>query len=99
MHIPKKIEIAGRTLDVDFVKKMVDTWGAADFEEDKIFLVNVNKQADKIHFLHECIHWMMHISGITLTTPIEEQIADALSELFYQLLPQIEGNTSKERKI
>ena len=70
MKIPKKFNLFGKTITVEWKDDLVDTddvKGQAEFRFDKITLqrtckaANRSKQDVEATFLHELVHWIFHV--------------------------------------
>jgi len=94
MIIPNTIKLAGRTIKIKFKPELKD-WGRADIEKQEILLVDMKNESTNVHFLHELVHWLLYVAGEDDLTD-NEKLVSQLSELLYQVLPQIEGEKKWE---
>jgi hypothetical protein len=97
MKIPKKIQIAGRTYDIEYDKSLNQStlsWATIHPDKQKIIMQsNVDgnersKESVEISFLHEVIHGVSKAMGRN-DLYRDEAYTEQMSELLYQVINQI----------
>lgn len=97
MKIPKKLQIIGREVDIVFDKKLYEEHkciGRVDPDCNRIILmpignygkISVTKVSLEIAFLHEVIHFI----GEIIEVDPKETIVMYMSEVWHQIIQQIE---------
>ena len=98
MKIPKKIQIAGKTIDIardDNYLASNGLIGESRADQDIITVptekTHFSKQCIEQTLIHECVHKINAI--LSLGSPFnDESYVNPLSEMLYQVFKQIEGS-------
>ena len=100
MRIPSKFKMIGRSVDVLFSDELLaeqGNLGLCQYAKSTITLCEkggkrVPREMMEVVFLHEWLHMALETLGRD-DLSVDEKLVDQLSELMYQLLPQIEDKT------
>jgi hypothetical protein len=91
IKIPKKIKIIGKEINIEFSTELGDDiWGDCNPSKGLIRIDKneINKEQQQITLLHELFHLaFFSISEYKLGE--DEDLINRLSEVFYQIIPQI----------
>lgn len=99
MKIPEEIQIAGRHIKIIIDPKLADNndnLGESKFKTNEIILQpnteHYRLASDNVNitFLHEIIHFILDILAYQHLNK-NESFINKISELFYQVIKQIEG--------
>jgi hypothetical protein len=98
MKIPKKIQIVGRNIQIEFtdeIQREEYSTGTACYHKGKIQILplntktrNITEDEVNVAFLHEALHFCINI-GCDEKFNVHDLI-NPLSELLYQVIKQIE---------
>jgi len=99
MIIPKSFKLLGKTIDVEFDKKLDNdnaVVGRCNFRTDKIILQPYseeiafsNNEREQI-FLHELVHWIIFTMGRNNDLGADEKFIDLFAGMLHQALNTME---------
>jgi hypothetical protein len=92
MTIPKTIKLIGKTIKIEFVKKINKKDDMGQYDSDKGLIkicAGMSEDDTKITFLHEVNHAIMDILGES-TLFKRDSFMDYLAQIYYQVIQQIE---------
>ena len=95
--IPDKIQIAGRTIKIEFDKKLLsesDCYGESSVTESKITLCNdkrISEETINVTFIHEVFHLILYAMGEEKEF-VNEKFVSKISEMLYQFIKQLSEN-------
>jgi hypothetical protein len=95
MKIPKEIKLMGKTIKIEYKDQidMDDNYGRALLSKGVILMKKnqESRQEKELTFLHELLHHMC--SALSYKDRcFDEDFIDRMSQLLYQVLPQIQDN-------
>jgi predicted SprT family Zn-dependent metalloprotease len=98
--IPKKFDLMGTTIEVEYNADMMfddNAMGQANYRRNKIFIApntstfKMNKEQLEQVFLHELVHWIFYqLKHDDLQK--DEELVDQFAELLHQTLKTMEGD-------
>ena len=100
MTIPKKFDLMGTTIEVEYNADMMldeDMMGQANYRRNKIFIApntatfKMSKEQLEQTFLHELVHWIFHQLKY-YDMKKNEDLVDQFAELLLQTLKTAQGD-------
>ncbi len=98
MKIPKRIQIAGKTIDIVIDPKYCNEekiYGREVYDRNKIYLDDpvvsgISKEKQEQTFIHEILHYIYDVLGKNDSELNSEAVICPVSELLYQVFKQIQ---------